>query len=795
MTETTGATRTGGSFVLVGGLVALVAPVAGAISVAAAIAGVLLFGTRRDAVTLVGAMFVLFVAVPTRFSFVGFGPLTPGMLVGSLALLWWVRARWVGRASLDRGWQPIHLLVLLLVAAASVGYATMFTHPVSDEQMVNAHRSVGILLMFVGITLAVADGVPTRRRLEDLLEVLVLCGAVLAVCGLIEQATGQRLFTGKNLPLLTENPSQLTISPRDGFLRIGGTAKHPIEFAVVLATSIPLGIHLAAHGRPAFRPTARWSTGLMAIAIPFAISRSGLIGTAVGVLVLSLGWSWRRRANALVGVVSLGAIAALAVPALASTMTDLFVDLGDNTSIAARTRDYRVLDDVLAESPVFGRGLGEYNVVDYEVFDNQYLADLVDGGYLGLGVELLGFVVPIALAWQVSRRRRSDPAAAHLGRALAASLSVLMVTWAFFDGAGYRIATALLFTLTGLAAAAWRLELRDHREGPVPPGLPVRPPVAEDVVPLDLWGQIDAGDPVGETVPVQRWGPLVPVAVPASVVVPAHDEELVLEGFLTTLLADAEPDELEVVVVCNGCRDRTAELARRFPVRVLELEQASKHGALNAGDRAATRFPRFYVDADVRVTAGALREASRVLASGSALAAAPAVWFDLAGCSPAVRAYYRVWGTLPYCRGDLVGSGVYGVSGRGHLRLGPFPPIIADDLWFRDHFRPGERRSVANARFVQHPPRDLRSLVRVRTRQRLGNLELEARGERPASAAAAAKHDRRKALASFRSPAVAVAAPVYLAVNALAKRRARRRWRDRRLHWDSDVTGRLRSAT
>ena len=61
------------------------------------------------------------------------------------------------------------------------------------------------------------------------------------------------------------------------------------------------------------------------------------------------------------------------------------------------------------------------------------------------------------------------------------------------------------------------------------------------------------------------------------------------------------PGELDVVVVCNGCTDQTAELARScgYQVRVVELASASKPAALRIGDAAALAFPRLYLDADV----------------------------------------------------------------------------------------------------------------------------------------------------------------------------------------------------
>ena len=74
---------------------------------------------------------------------------------------------------------------------------------------------------------------------------------------------------------------------------------------------------------------------------------------------------------------------------------------------------------------------------------------------------------------------------------------------------------------------------------------------------------------------------------------------------LAPLAPLAAARQLEIIVACNGCTDETARIARGFDgVTVLELEQPSKAAALNAGDAAASHWPRLYVDADVQISSG-----------------------------------------------------------------------------------------------------------------------------------------------------------------------------------------------
>ena len=109
---------------------------------------------------------------------------------------------------------------------------------------------------------------------------------------------------------------------------------------------------------------------------------------------------------------------------------------------------------------------------------------------------------------------------------------------------------------------------------------------------------------------------------------------------------------------------------------VLELPQPSKTAALNAGDAAASHWPRLYLDADVQIGPGTVGDVLSALASGHVLAARPAVRFDLQGAHPLVHSYYRTRMQLPTTRSGLWGGGVYGLS---QGRAAAFPAVSRSD--------------------------------------------------------------------------------------------------------------------
>lgn len=260
-----------------------------------------------------------------------------------------------------------------------------------------------------------------------------------------------------------------------------------------------------------------------------------------------------------------------------------------------------------------------------------------------------------------------------------------------------------------------------------------------------------------------------------SVVIAAHNEAAVIGRSLDALLADTGPDGAEVVVVANGSDDGTAAAAARPGVRVLDLPEPGKANALNAGDAVASSYPRLYVDADIRLSPGAIPALVAALGrpgpDGTVpLAVVPRRRLDLAGRPVLVRAFYAINSRLPAYDRALFGRGAIALSERGRARFGTFPEMIADDLYLDSLFTRAEKAEVDGVESTVATPLRTRDLVRRLVRVRAGNASLRTAQTR------ARRSDKLSWLRDvvLPRPWLAPAAACYVAITTYAALKARR---------------------
>jgi hypothetical protein len=220
----------------------------------------------------------------------------------------------------------------------------------------------------------------------------------------------------------------------------------------------------------------------------------------------------------------------------------------------------------------------------------------------------------------------------------------------------------------------------------------------------------------------------------ASIAIPAHDESSVIGRCLDALAPLSE--HLEIVVVCNGCRDDTATIARRHLLRheshehrVFEIDRASKPAALRLADATLTTFPRIYLDADVVVTARAITDMVAALESHDRLAVRPPVHHDLHGASYWARRHARARSRIEWFDTALWGGGVIALSAAGRQRLGPWPDVTADDLWVASGLDPDEIGIIDTDPVMVRVPRTMTGVWAIARRSHRGvrNLDVAAR--------------------------------------------------------------------
>ena len=216
-----------------------------------------------------------------------------------------------------------------------------------------------------------------------------------------------------------------------------------------------------------------------------------------------------------------------------------------------------------------------------------------------------------------------------------------------------------------------------------------------------------------------------------SIILPAHDEADYIDACLTSILAQDHSGPVALIVVANGCSDDTAARARAhmpafaargWQLRVEELAQGGKIGALNHGDACAGPGIRIYLDADIRLSPRLLSGLVGILDvaapryAGGRLVVAPAR-------SAVSRAYARFWQKLPFVARGVTGAGLFAVNAAGRARWEAFPQIISDDTFARLQFDETERFLVDEP-YEWPLVEGFSTLVRVRRRQDQGVAEI-----------------------------------------------------------------------
>ncbi|HJQ48262.1 MAG TPA: O-antigen ligase family protein [Amycolatopsis sp.] len=396
------------------------------------------------------------------------GPLgdigVPSLLVSGVLLLLWVAGRLDPGLGTDLLRQPMRYLILLFVMVVLASYIAGQVRGLSPLEASGSDAALFGLACQMGIVLFVADAVQGLAGVVRILQQIVWGGVVLAFAGLLEFLGVANLYQTLRLPGFTYKFTEdVDALARSGFHRVQGLAGHPIEYAVVLGMILPLALHFALHARPGRRAMWWVATGMIAVGLPLAVSRSGMVTVAVSMALylatIRLRWMLNLLPVAVCGLVGLAAM----VPGLLGSIRSMFLPTTVETdpSIAGRTDDYSAVFTVWHAHPLFGLGPGTYVPALYRILDNEYLYTLATMGACGVLVEISILACGYSMARR-ARRRSTDPAVRSMAQAVASAIAGGMVGAFTFDAFGYKIMAVTTFVLIGCAAALWRIKVRDN---------------------------------------------------------------------------------------------------------------------------------------------------------------------------------------------------------------------------------------------------------------------------------------------------------------------------------------------
>ncbi|MCE2572800.1 glycosyltransferase family 2 protein [Motilimonas eburnea] len=210
-----------------------------------------------------------------------------------------------------------------------------------------------------------------------------------------------------------------------------------------------------------------------------------------------------------------------------------------------------------------------------------------------------------------------------------------------------------------------------------------------------------------------------------TVVIPAYNEANCIEQTLSEY-EELVGDRLEVIVIPNGCDDNTADIVRNHfsNMRMVELTEGSKIAAINKGIELASHSHIMIQDADVVISKSDVAKILAFIQTTVYLFASPLTRV-IEDSNFWVRKYYRFLKVTPAYRAGMVNSGVYLLSPKAIEKLGNLPRVIADDGYVKGVLGPENVTKINDCFSVVKTPKNLWSLIKIKTRSKLGNLELK----------------------------------------------------------------------
>jgi hypothetical protein len=432
---------------------------------------------RWQALAASTMLVILFVPI-RRYLLPGSLPfnLEPYRVLVALVLLAWITSLLIdGRVRVHAsGFEaPIVLLVI-----ATLGSELANPARVSDLGSY-VFKSLSFFVSYVLFFYFLVSVIRTRGKLDALIRLVTVSGAVLGALAVLERRTGYNVFNHLQtvFPILKYQGAVENF--RDGGIRAYGSGQHPIAFGVVLVMIIPLALYLMK-----LEPEHRRRWGLCALLLALGTlstgSRTGFMALAVALLVflwlrpVEVKRYWPALLPALIAIHfavpgAIGTLRASFFPKGGLIAEQSHVVVGNQALSNNRLADIGPsMTEFMSHNPLFGEGYGtrvtgfNEKFQNAAILDDQWLKTLLETGLVGMFAWLWLLGRSIRRLGRASRE--DDSPGGWLAVALAASLGGAGVAMATYDTFSFTQSTFLIFIF--LAFASLRLTLPRDREPP-----------------------------------------------------------------------------------------------------------------------------------------------------------------------------------------------------------------------------------------------------------------------------------------------------------------------------------------
>lgn len=362
----------------------------------------------------------------------------------------------------------VALAVLLLASCISYGALALgVTGGATVAQRASADRWLILVIASITIALITTEVV---RTIDDAMVLVraILAGAffccVIAIVQFVVRINPvewiQALMVG-----FVDNGGQTPFQPRGALMRVAGTTFHPIELGVVSAMLLPISVWRALYDRRGWKPYHWLGTALLGFTVVAPVSRSGILGLLIAVLITTPFLPSLARKWALVAMPVVIAGMFVMIPGLVSTLFNSFTAGSSDPSISTRLDNFPRVVELVSRLPFTGSGPGTYMPSNArELLDNEYYLSAVNMGLTGLVAMIIYLVLP-AVFTLVAARNAVDGQLRALAGAVAASGFVVAVTSATFDSLSFPVFALLYPLFIGLGGFVWiavRREIASH---------------------------------------------------------------------------------------------------------------------------------------------------------------------------------------------------------------------------------------------------------------------------------------------------------------------------------------------